>query len=59
MNINNLINGEGSEYLIMTKHKGTYGIFLKAESIEDMINQLITIRSNAIENVKSKKSSLL
>lgn len=59
MNINNLLNGEGPEYVIMTKHKGTYGVFLKADSIEDMINQLTTIRENAIKNIKSKKSTQL
>jgi len=57
LTINDLIDGVGPEYILLTKNKkGKYAIMADGEKIQDILDQLTEIKANALKRIKERKN---
>jgi hypothetical protein len=53
INIKDLIEGKGPDYILLVKYEGKYSIFCAGEKIQEIVDHIEKIKSN----VKQRKNT--
>ena len=58
LTINDLIEGIGPEYILLTKNKkGKYAIMADGKNLQEILDEIQEIRANALKRIKERRKN--